>query len=717
VNTTNLTLKNFTVDYLQLPFTQLSVTGVNAATKTVSFQQSGTYPLPSYFNSVTTPYNNNGTGYYLFAFRNGQQLRTTNRMEVTAPFNDSSIQIANPGASNIATIQAGDTLVLTYRAGFSTIGVSASTGFTIQNVSVYASGYVGVSTVLSSGSTIDHVQIIPRPATDRLISTNADGIHLTHAGANNTITNNTIKRGCDDAIAMDGTWYGTVTTVNNAPSVQVMRNGAVPFAIGGSFDFIDIANATVAGTATIVSEDPPPSQQTGASGELITLTLDHAINGLQANFGVTPSDPALRGSGTVIGGNLIQEENFVRGIYPAGVKNVTITDNMIEATNASGILVEQDEALSYYYKTGPSSGITIKNNIVDNALGWGLPISGVVTAGGAINVVAYDQNLAWVATQPFSNIFITGNFVSNSIRSGIRMENVAGGQISGNSILNYATAPTSFVYAVPACPVCETTAQIEADFRQPAVVAASTAVTNSNNTTAGQWVVHVAWPDSGYRLAPESIAVAYGQNLAASLMAAGVQPLPPTIDGVTVTVKDSAGVSRPSGLYFVSQGAISYVVPKGTASGVATVTIGNTVSAAFIAPVAPGIVTANQTGKGVALAGVLRTSANGDQVGEAVYQCGPAGCTSLPIDLGAPTDSVLLVLYGTGIRGNSGLANVVAEIGGAPAQVVYAGAQPTYDGFDQVNLFIPHSLAGAGEVPLVLTVDGVNANVVTINIK
>ena len=32
------------------------------------------------------------------------------------------------------------------------------------------------------------------------------------------------------------------------------------------------------------------------------------------------------------------------------------------------------------------------------------------------------------------------------------------------------------------------------------------------------------------------------------------------------------------------------------------------------------------------------------------------------------------------------------------------------------NLFVPRSLAGAGEVPVVLTVDGVTANVVTVNI-
>jgi uncharacterized protein (TIGR03437 family) len=74
-------------------------------------------------------------------------------------------------------------------------------------------------------------------------------------------------------------------------------------------------------------------------------------------------------------------------------------------------------------------------------------------------------------------------------------------------------------------------------------------------------------------------------------------------------------------------------------------------------------------------------------------------------------------VYGTGISGRSSLANVAAEIGGVPSYVAYAGAPGQYAGLDQVNVYVPPSLAGAGEVPLVLTVDGVTANVVTINIK
>jgi hypothetical protein len=49
--------------------------------------------------------------------------------------------------------------------------------------------------------------------------------------------------------------------------------------------------------------------------------------------------------------------------------------------------------------------------------------------------------------------------------------------------------------------------------------------------------------------------------------------------------------------------------------------------------------------------------------------------------------------------------------------VLSAGAQSQAPGPELVSIAIPHSLAGSGEVPVVLIVDGQSANVVTINLQ
>jgi len=70
-------------------------------------------------------------------------------------------------------------------------------------------------------------------------------------------------------------------------------------------------------------------------------------------------------------------------------------------------------------------------------------------------------------------------------------------------------------------------------------------------------------------LAPESIAAAFGTNLATGIQAAPPSPLPlPTqLAGVSVKVRDSAGEDRLAPLFFVSPEQINFQVPRGTAAG------------------------------------------------------------------------------------------------------------------------------------------------------
>jgi uncharacterized protein (TIGR03437 family) len=60
---------------------------------------------------------------------------------------------------------------------------------------------------------------------------------------------------------------------------------------------------------------------------------------------------------------------------------------------------------------------------------------------------------------------------------------------------------------------------------------------------------------------------------------------------------------------------------------------------------------------------------------------------------------------------------VKVTIKGIEVPVQYAGPQPTYPGLDQVNVALTLNLRGSGESDIVLTVDGQEANVVTVNIR
>jgi uncharacterized protein (TIGR03437 family) len=226
-----------------------------------------------------------------------------------------------------------------------------------------------------------------------------------------------------------------------------------------------------------------------------------------------------------------------------------------------------------------------------------------------------------------------------------------------------------------------------------------------------------------YSLAASSLTSAYGSKLAATTQSASSSTFPTTLAGITVSVKDSVGTSRPAQLSFAGPTQVNYIVPAGTAGGVATVTVNSGTTAvatgtALISTVAPGIYTADFSGHGPPASQLLTVQSNGTQSFSSPYQCNSAGqdCTPVPIPVGTASNQYYLVLYGTGIRGLNSPASIQATVGNVNAPVQYAGAQGIA-GLDQVNLYLPPMLKGRGQLPLTITVDGQASNIVEVAFK
>lgn len=225
-------------------------------------------------------------------------------------------------------------------------------------------------------------------------------------------------------------------------------------------------------------------------------------------------------------------------------------------------------------------------------------------------------------------------------------------------------------------------------------------------------------------IAAEAIVSGFGTGMANDAASATALPLPTDLAGARVYVRDSANVERLAPLFYVSPLQINYLIPAGTAPGDATVVIARdgavvATESLQVTPTAPAIFAANSNGQGVAAALVQRVRGDGSQTFEPVaqYDAAQRTFTATPIDLGPDSDQVFLVLFGTGIRHRNPLGTVQAKIGGANVEVLYAGAQGGYVGLDQVNLRVPRSLLGSGEVDVVLIVDRQAANTVRISIR
>jgi uncharacterized protein (TIGR03437 family) len=247
-----------------------------------------------------------------------------------------------------------------------------------------------------------------------------------------------------------------------------------------------------------------------------------------------------------------------------------------------------------------------------------------------------------------------------------------------------------------------------------------------------------------------SIVSIYGSNFANGAASATMLPLPVVLGGVSakftvVNILDQPLFTGAMPLFYVSPAQINAQVPTGanfppcnggsgsvystsiqitTPSGEQTATVNAT------AAPAPGLFTANETGKGVAAAQFVTNLPNGTQTIAYVAECPGGTGTCVPAPLNVTLGTSALVLWGTGISEYSSFPQgLTVMAGNQPLQVFYAGPSAQYAGLDQINAWLPASLAGSGILNVSVMLSGttlgvestcsfnVTSNVVTIDIE
>jgi uncharacterized protein (TIGR03437 family) len=198
-------------------------------------------------------------------------------------------------------------------------------------------------------------------------------------------------------------------------------------------------------------------------------------------------------------------------------------------------------------------------------------------------------------------------------------------------------------------------------------------------------------------LAPESQASLFGSRLGGATESAAPLSPPTSLGGIRLRVIDSSGTARLAPLFYVSPSQINFEVPAGTAAGKVTLEVVNAPSP------------------------VLQVAAQIDNIAPALFTHDDNTVVAYTTHFErhrTPADNrpVQLILYATGIRNRSSLASVQCTIGGISVPVEYAGPNDNgVPGLDQVNVSLIPALKGGFE-NLILTVDGIPSNTVSINV-
>lgn len=210
-----------------------------------------------------------------------------------------------------------------------------------------------------------------------------------------------------------------------------------------------------------------------------------------------------------------------------------------------------------------------------------------------------------------------------------------------------------------------------------------------------------------YPLSPGAYAQAYGTYAGVAATTASSVPLPTTLGGIQVLVNNLAAP-----LYAVGPTAVSFLVPKSTpigrqplriARGAETIAQGSV----DVVAVSPGIFFVQ--GDRFAQGGILnQSSAYAVQGAPAqrgqVIQIFATGQGPLDVDFadGAVPSQLARA------RGTTKVFISVDE-----ADVQFSGQSPQFPGLWQINAIVPNKAYISGQVPLVVTINGVPSNQVS----
>ena len=475
---TNVTVQNFTADYMQMMYTQVQITAVTSSTRTVQFKVSPNWQNPSALNALA----GSSLQAWLFIYRGGRPWSGYGRMLIQGPVTDTSV-VLDPSdgwltSSVISQIQPGDIGVVMVRGGGNTLLINGGSftplsGCTFRNIKIY-SGLVGFALAGSQSCTVDHVYVMPRPGTDRLVSTMADGLSTWNVGLNNTLRLNRAIRTLDDGLSPHVWVYGSVQRApagtTNVLQVQgdaftaLSTNGFFTLPNGSNVVFQRPSDGAILGSAVLQSQASAPAVNNLPQ---MLLTFTAAVpSGVTGSY-VYGVDPSWRAGNLLVDRNAVEEQGFARGITLWGLMNATVTGNYVHNANMAGILMPHD-LFTVDWIVPPMVNARIKNNVIDGNV--------LVPAGdqgesqlAAIQTLGVGTDFALMTTSPHQSIAVTNNFIGQSGHAAVWMGNATSSSVTGNYFLNPNNNPT--IQNIPA-----TFQPLES---QPLVVETSTGVTIS----------------------------------------------------------------------------------------------------------------------------------------------------------------------------------------------------------------------------------------------
>lgn len=450
VNCRNITLRGFTVDYDPLPFTQGTVTAVDAKGRTVDFEIHKGYPeLPEayklkhihLFEKEGSRWKREAPDYY---------AKKVERLEGRA-----CRAFFSKDTRGFDRIEVGDKVALNIRRGTAVSISDGSGGVVLEDFTIHsAPGIAILVRYAEDGGIYRRVKVVPGPTPEgasepRLFSSSADAMNIAYTRRGPVVEGCEFTRMGDDSINLHGVvfpvlkWLDDSTFLTMRPHRgedfdQILRAGdEIRFLTDGDFHLIKSAKIAKVEKTRENSKDwvemfhrywpsVPPSDDFG----FFKVKLDQAVEGVPV--GAYTEIPASSAENFVIKDSYFHDHR-ARGLRLMSSHGV-VEGNRFE--RIKGVAISLGPQFPFWAEAGWCENISIKNNrIIDVGEGTDVSLRDSYTLGAiSISCRMGDETENDRYYEGNKNISITDNLINGCSVDGINVSAARDVLISGNTL-------------------------------------------------------------------------------------------------------------------------------------------------------------------------------------------------------------------------------------------------------------------------------------------
>lgn len=376
VNSKNIQLKNFSIDFEVPAIRQIKVLQVNQEKNEM---QAEIYPKGHY------EIKNNQLVFlgesYKIEPNNAMVFRPDKRLayrRADIVFDPDSINEVSPnkfsikGWDAIGKSSVGERFVLrSYKRPTPGIFIDQSLNTELNNVTVHYAEGMGLLAQMSKNITLDHFNVSLRGEEDpRYFTTQADATHFSGCRGKISSKNGLYEGMADDAINVHGTYLKITKRVNDstfrAEYVHPQTWGFTWGEPGDQLHFIksetmELVDDSQYTLKSIKALDKP----TAFGAKKFEITLDTRLPNSITNENKFAVENLSWTPEVVFAHNIIRN-NRARGALFSTPKKVLVEDNTFDHTHGAAILLAGDA--NGWYETGASKEVTIRGNEFINAL-------------------------------------------------------------------------------------------------------------------------------------------------------------------------------------------------------------------------------------------------------------------------------------------------------------------------------------------------------------